>query len=77
MKNKLNIYYDEEDDLLEIQIGDPAPAYYEEINEGVFERRDEKTNKITGFAVFSFRKRISDKKNINVEVPVGVEIDSS
>lgn len=76
MKNRLNIYYDEKDDLLELQIEDPTPAYYEEISEGIFERRDEKTKKVKGFAVFSFRKRIANMKNINVELPVNVELIS-
>ncbi len=72
MKDKMNIYYDDEGDLLEIQIGEPTPSYYEEISDGVFERIDEKTNKVKGFAVFSFRKRITEKKDINVPLPVRV-----
>ncbi len=76
MKDSMNIYYDEEGDLLEIQIGKPAPAHYEEISDGVFERIDEKTGEVKGFAVFSFRKRISGKKDINVPLPVKLEIVS-
>ena len=72
----MNIYYDEEGDLLEIQIGKPMPSYYEEICDGVFERRDEKTNKTKGLAVFSFRKRLSQKKDINVPLPVRVQLSS-
>lgn len=62
-------------DFLEIQIGNPTPSYYEEINDGVFERIDEKTKKVKGFAVFSFRKRIKQKE-INVPLPVEVNISS-
>ena len=76
MKEKLNIYYDEEGDFLEIQIGEPTPSYYEEISDGVFERIDEKTGKIGGFAVFSFRKRIGENKDINVNLPVKIQLSS-
>jgi len=76
MKDKMNIYYDDEGDFLEIQIGELTPSYYEEISDGVFERIDEKTRKVKGFAVFSFRKRLAGKKNINVRLPVKVQLSS-
>jgi uncharacterized protein YuzE len=66
MKNKINIHYDEEGDILEIQIGEPTPSYYEEIKEGIFERIDEKTGEIRGFAIFSFRERIKKEGDINI-----------
>ena len=62
MKNNLNIYYDEEGDFLELRMGDPTNSYYEEISDDIFERFDEKTNEIKGFAIFSFRK-IIEKTN--------------
>lgn len=74
MKDQLNIYYDNEGDLLEIRVGNPTPAYYEEINDGVFERRDEKTGKIRGFAIFSFRKRMEKNDSINVPLPVKIQL---
>jgi len=73
-QNQLRIYYDEEGDLLEIRMGNPTPAYYEEIKDGVFERIDEKTGKIRGFAIFSFRKRMEKRDTINVPLPVKVEL---
>lgn len=76
MKDKLNINYNEEGDLLELIIGKPTDAYYEEINEGVFERKDEKTGEIRGFSVFSFRKRMRNG-DINIPLPVKVQISSS
>ena len=76
MKDELNIYYDEETDLLELIIGKTTPAYYEEIKDGVFERIDEKTGKIRGFSVFSLKKRMKNG-NINVPLPVKVQLSSS
>ena len=62
--------------MLEIQIGFLTPSYYEEIEDGVFERIDEKTGKIKGFAVFSFRKRMTENKDINVPLPVKIQLSS-
>ena len=76
MKEELNIYYNEEADLLELIIGKTTPAYYEEIKDGVFERIDEKTGKIKGFSVFSLKKRMKNG-NINVPLPVKVQLSSS
>ena len=45
------------------------------IGKTYFERIDEKTKKVKGFAVFSFRKRIKQKE-INVPLPVEVSISS-
>jgi len=74
MKDKLNIHYDEEGDLLEIQVGKPTPSYYDEIEDGVFKRIDEKTGKIKGFAVFSFRKRMHKNSEIMVKIPVKIQL---
>ena len=76
MKDELNIYYNEEADLLELIICKTTPAYYEEIKDGVFERIDEKTGKIKGFSVFSLKKRMKNG-NINVPLPVKVQLSSS
>lgn len=74
MKDQLNIYYDNEGDLLEIRMGNPTSAYYEEIKDGVFERIDEKTGKIRGFAIFSFRKRMEKRDSLNVPLPVKIQL---
>ncbi len=69
MKNKIHVHYDEEGDMLELRIGKPQQAYYEEINNGVFERRDERTNEWKGFAIFNFKKRSAKLKDIQVKIP--------
>ena len=70
MKNDLKIYYDEEGDLLEIIIGKPVSSYYVEINEGIFERRDKKSQKISGFSIFNFRRRARDKNGVIIPLPI-------
>ena len=57
MKDKLNIYYDQERDFLELRIGKPTKSIYNSIGEDIFQRVDEKTGKIKRFAVFNFKKR--------------------
>ncbi len=54
---KLNLYYDSEADYLEIRFGELKPSYFEDIGDDVFERRDEKTSKVTGYAIYNARKR--------------------
>ncbi|MBD3204668.1 hypothetical protein GF327_10335 [Candidatus Woesearchaeota archaeon] len=68
MKNKMKIYYDPEGDFLEVRFGEVRPSYYENIGDDMFERRDEKTNKITGYKFFNVKKR-------KEKIPLDVEVD--
>jgi len=68
MKNKLFVHYDEDGDLLEIRIGEPTESYYNDLGNDVFERRDEKTDELSGLAIFNFKKRAEN--GIDVELPV-------
>ena len=70
MKGNLNIYYDEEGDYLEFQVGEPREGVFEEVEDGVFERRDMKTNEAIGLAIFNFKKR----QLKDIKLPVKVEI---
>lgn len=70
----MNLYYDEEADFLEIQVGGSTAGYFRDVGEGVAERIDEKTGKITGIAVLSFKKRMKNKQDLKVELPVKLEI---
>ena len=57
MSQKMHIHWDPEGDHLEVRFGKPTPSYYEEVGGDVFERRDEKTGKVVGFAFFNVQKR--------------------
>ena len=76
MKNKLNIYYDEEGDFLELRIGKPTPSVYNDIGNDIFQRIDEKTRKVKGFAIFNFKKRTEKLKNIAVSLPIELKVFS-
>ncbi len=74
MKGKLNLYYDEEGDFLEIQMGDIKDGSFNNLGEGIFERVDKKTNEITGIAIQSFRKRTQGLKGINISLPMDMKL---
>ena len=74
MKEKVNIYYDEEGDFLEVTMGKPTRGYFKNLGNGIFERIDEKTNKIKGFAIHSFKKRTENKKEIKFSLPVKMQL---
>jgi len=76
MKGNLNIYYDEEADFLEINIGDYTEGYFRDVGEGISERIDEKTGKITGIAILSFRKRTEKTKDLKISLPLKIELSS-
>ncbi|MBS3124620.1 DUF2283 domain-containing protein [Candidatus Woesearchaeota archaeon] len=72
----MNIYYDKEADFLEINIGKNRDGYFKDIGEGISERIDEKTGKVTGIAILSFMKRVEDLKDIKIDLPVKIEISA-
>lgn len=71
MKKKMAIHWDQEGDYLEVRFGRPTPSYYEDMGDDVFERRDEKTNDLTGYAIFNVLKRKNAViRDIEVELPI-------
>ena len=60
MKGQMQIYYDEEGDFLEINIGEYTEGYFKDIGEGISERIDENTGKITGIAMAM--RRLSQRR---------------
>ncbi len=76
MKRKLNLYYDEEGDFLELNIGKYTEGFFRNLGNGIFERVDKKTNKVTGVAVMAFRKRTQGLKEIEVSLPLKMQPSS-
>ena len=76
MSNELNLYYDEEGDFLEMNIGDYTEGYFKNLGNGIFERIDKQTNKVTGIAIHGFRKRTQGLKDVKVSLPVKVQLYS-
>ncbi len=60
-----DIYYDEEGDFLEItRDAPPEHSYAEEVEEGVFIRRAEKTDNVVGIGILSFKKRATKLRRL-------------
>jgi len=76
MKNKLNIHYDKEADILELRFGKPTKSYFEEVEAGIFKRIDEKTKKIMGLTIISFMKRTGKIGELNVDLPEEIRLIS-
>ncbi len=70
----MHIYYDEESDFLEIQLGDYTEGYFRDIEESIAERIDEKTGKVTGVAIMSFRKRTKNCKELAIPLSLSADI---
>ena len=74
MKGKLTLYYDKEGDFLELQLGDYTEGYFKNLGKGIFERIDKKTKKVTGIAIMGFRKRTENKEDVQISLPVRIEL---
>lgn len=74
MKENLYVYYDEEGDFLEINMGEYTEGYFRDIGKGISERIDEKTGKVTGIAILGFKKRTEGLKEIKVPLPLKIEL---
>ena len=67
---KLNIYYDEEGDFLEINIGEFTETFCRDVADEIYERIDEKTGEIKGIGILNF------KSKKNVDLPFKMEISA-
>ncbi len=76
MEGSLHIYYDQEGDFLEITLGNFPDSYVRDIDEGIFERIDEKTGKVVGIGILSFKKRTANQKDIDVQLPLKMALSS-
>lgn len=76
MKGELQLYYDDEGDFLEINIGEYAEGYFRNLGEGIFERVDTKTKQVTGIAIHGFRKRTASLKDVKLSLPLKVELST-
>ena len=74
MKSKLDLYYDDKGDFLEITIGASHESYFKNLGNGVFKKIDKKTKKVTGIAIHGFRKRTAGMKHLKVSLPIRVQL---
>lgn len=78
MSHTYDIYYDEEADFLEVFFGEPSKCFAEEMEQGVFIRKDEKTDEIKSIGILTFKKRAEILKQIlkkiNIHLPLNISI---
>lgn len=77
--NTYEIYYDELGDFLEIFFGESTKCYTEEPEQGIFIRKDQRTDEIKSVGILSFKKRgakILDRVllRINKKLPIQISI---
>lgn len=70
------MYYDEEGDFLEINLGAYTEGYFKNLGEGLFERIDKKSNQITGMAIMGFKQRTKKLGDVTIPLPWEVEISA-
>ena len=70
------IYYDKESDFLEVFLGEPTNCHTEEVEKGVFIRKDNITDEIKSIGILSFKKRVWILKQLinkfNLELPISI-----
>lgn len=71
MGRKMNIWFDEEGDFLEISTS-RKKGHFKDVGNDVFERVDTKGN-IIGFAIFNFSKRTKSRED-SVSLPFEFKI---
>ncbi len=74
MKGKLNIYYDEEGDILELVAGKYNERSYKNLGNGAFGIIDNKTHQIRGIAIKGLTKRTEGLKEISLNLPVKIKL---
>lgn len=72
----MNIHYDPKGDYLEVRFGEPTPAYFDNVGDDIFVRKDRKTNEIKGYAIFNVKTRELKKQHKDIEVELPVTITS-
>ena len=65
------IHYNAEGDFLEVRFGHATASHYEDIGDDVFERHDDHTGEVKGYAFFNVQKR-KEKQPQDIEVALPI-----
>lgn len=74
--SKLHLYYDKEGDFLELQVEEYAKGSFKNLGDGIFERIDEKTKQVTGIAIMGFKKRMEQKNEVKISLPIEIHLSA-
>ena len=76
MESKMNIYYDDEGDFLEITVSNhPSESYCEDVHEDVFVRKDENTGEVKSIGIIGFTKRTAVLRELLTKLKLAFPID--
>ena len=78
MEGKINFFFDEEGDMLDITIGKPRKAVAKELKNDIAIRVDPESGEIVGIVILNFMKRFRlKKKPEKIELPLKITITTS
>lgn len=76
MADKIKIFYDKKNDILDISLGRPRRSLSKELGNDILVRVIPRTNKIVGLTVLNFEQRFS-KTEQSQSLPVEAEFVSA
>lgn len=76
MEGKMNIYYDEEGDYLEIFVEGQSPTYGEDIGEDITLFKKEETDEVVGVGILNFKERTKSLNSIKLNLPFNINFSS-
>ena len=76
MTGKMEMYYDEEADFLEIFIGEPRPDYGDHITEDIVIYRYEDNDEVYGIGIFNFKKRARSLSDVLSKIPIQFKLEA-
>jgi len=78
MASTYEVHYDKDADFLEVFFGGPSECYADEPEQGVFIRKDEKTDEVKSIGIIGFKKRTAVLqellKRFNLAFPIDFRI---
>jgi uncharacterized protein YuzE len=78
LEGKINFFFDEEGDMLDITIGKPRKAVAKELKNDIAIRVDPESGEIVGIVILNFMKRFRlKKKPEKIELPLKITITTS
>jgi len=78
MEGKINFFFDEEGDVLDITIGQPRKAVAKELKNDIAVRCDPETGEIVGIVILNFLKRFKTKKKPEkIDLPLNISITTN
>lgn len=81
MEESYEIHYEKESDFLEVLFGEQSKCVASEVQEGVFVRKDVKTNEVKSIGILGFKKRFQLLKKLmtfyNKVLPIEISIPSN